>query len=174
MPQLRMQLEGVDKLEARLTKTMQGFKDTHLLFRRWVIILYASVKQNFAAGGRPTPWPPPKVRKGQPLRDTGRLMASVTGSGNYQEEHSATRHALTIGSNVVYANVHQEGIDKQVTIKSHSRTQTKAFGRAIAPRRVQVRAHSRQMRIPPRPFLLMQEADKAALLEEARKFYFGE
>jgi phage gpG-like protein len=167
-------LDGVAQLEARLTKTTQGFQDTHVLFRRWVIILYASVKQNFAAGGRPA-WPPLKVRKGRPLRDTGLLMGSVTGGADsiYKEEHSATRHALTIGTNKKYANVHQFGFDGTQQVPAHDRLQTKAFGRAIAPRRVQVRAHSRHMRIPPRPFLLMQEADKAALLEEARKFYFG-
>lgn len=47
------------------------------------------------------PWTPLKVRQGQPLRDTGRLMAAIT--------HEATNQYANIGTNTVYARIHQIG-----------------------------------------------------------------
>lgn len=46
-------------------------------------------------------WAPLKVRQGQPLRDTGRLMGSI----DYRVEQAA----VEIGTNVRYAPVHQFG-----------------------------------------------------------------
>ena len=37
-----------------------------------------TIQRNFTAGGRPTRWAPLKLRDGQPLRDTGRLMNSIS------------------------------------------------------------------------------------------------
>lgn len=48
-----------------------------------------------------TPWLPLKNRQGQPLRDTGRLMNSIT--------HRVTGNAVEIGTNVLYAPTHQFG-----------------------------------------------------------------
>lgn len=47
------------------------------------------------------PWAALKMRKGQPLRDTGRLQRSIT------SKPDAT--GVTIGTNVKYAKVHQFG-----------------------------------------------------------------
>jgi len=60
------------------------------------------VEQGFEAGQAPSgaPWAPVR-RGGQPLRDTGRLLASLTpkvGSGGF-----------VIETNVKYADVHQRG-----------------------------------------------------------------
>lgn len=59
----------------------------------------------------------------------------------------------TIGSNVVYAGVHEFGIDAQVTVRTHSRTITKIFGKSIDPRSSTVREHSRHMRFPARAYI---------------------
>lgn len=46
-------------------------------------------------------WQPLKVRRGQPLRDTGRLQRSFSGSSD--------PNGFKVGTDVVYANVHQFG-----------------------------------------------------------------
>lgn len=48
-----------------------------------------------------TPWLPLKLRKGQPLRDTGRLRNSITAQ--------ADDAGVTVGTNVRYAPTHQFG-----------------------------------------------------------------
>lgn len=55
------------------------------------------------------PWPPLKTRKGEPLRDTGRLMNSFSRQGN--------PNGFSISTRVAYADVHQYG----GTIKPHAR-----------------------------------------------------
>ena len=58
---------------------------------------------NFVDGSDPygTAWAHPIFRDGQPLRDTGRLMNSMT--------HRATAGGVAIGTNVEYAGTHQQG-----------------------------------------------------------------
>jgi phage gpG-like protein len=66
------------------------------------------VQLDFDAGVSPQgkPWEPPKRRPGgQPLRDDGHLMGSVTGP----EEMVVTKRGFEIGSNLIYAAVHQYG-----------------------------------------------------------------
>lgn len=71
-----------------------------------------SIRTNFASGGRPDKWPGLKVRAGQPLRDTGRLMNSL---GRH-----VSSDKVMVGTNVVYAAIHnfggQAGRGRKVTI----------------------------------------------------------
>ncbi len=105
------------------------------------------------------PWKPVKNRDGQPLRDTGRLMNSIT--------RKATGSEVRVGTNVVYAAVHHFGAKrgsfgtKEVTVKPHTRLINQVFGRPLTKaRKVNVRAHQRSMPmpwgdIPARPFMLV-------------------
>jgi phage gpG-like protein len=52
-----------------------------------------------------SPWKPLASRQGQPLRDTGRLMNSIT----RKTASSATPRGFTISTDVKYAPVHQHG-----------------------------------------------------------------
>ena len=52
------------------------------------------------------PWTKLKTRKGQPLRDTGRMLRSMT--------HVAMADGVDIGTNVAYAPYHQFGTDKGI------------------------------------------------------------
>ena len=187
-----MRLYGADALEERLTRTERGWRDVHPFFLRCTLIIYASVKQNFAAGGRPR-WPgilmsiiatrktinTPKHRMGELLRDSGRLMASVTSRDDgsvANETHGGNRHALEVGTNVKYANVQHFGFSGTVNqrVKEHERLQTKAWGRVIKnPQPVTVKAHSRtiQQNIAARPYLMMQPDDRQDFLVEAEKFW---
>ncbi len=93
----------------------------------------ALVEEGFEAGRAPdgAPWAPVK-RGGQPLRDTGRLLASLTprlsGSG------------FTIETNLVYAGVHQYGATITSKGKRSLGTPSKGFFGVTVT-------------VPPRPFL---------------------
>ena len=121
-----------------------------------------SIPLNFRAGGRPEKWKPSararkeiKGRTGQTLDDTGRLKGSIT----YRE----SAHDLKIGTNVVYARIHQLGgqVEGTFDVRRHVRTIRQAFGRAIAPKKVKVKAHRRTVdfTLPARPFLVVQDED---------------
>ncbi len=80
-----------------------------------LVALKADVKENFAGSHAPdgTPWTPlkfPRVRsKGQdhPLRDRGLLMASISAGEGHVE--SVDSHSFEVGTNLVYAAIHQHG-----------------------------------------------------------------
>lgn len=146
-------LTGMTELNDKLVRMQTRWKTMSAPFKQVALLVKASVQQNFAAGGRPTPWPGLTHRQGQPLRDTGRLMASVTTNALTRETHTATNHVLEIGTNLVYANVHQFGFSGVVQVKEHQRK-----GRPV-------KAHQRKMKIPARPFLLLQEEDKADIVQ---------
>lgn len=61
------------------------------------------VRLNFNDGTDPygNAWAHPVFRDGQPLRDTGRLMNSIT--------HQADASGVSVGTNVIYGATHQAG-----------------------------------------------------------------
>ncbi|MFQ5585468.1 MAG: phage virion morphogenesis protein [Thermodesulfobacteriota bacterium] len=66
-------------------------------------ILHRSIRRNFKVGGRPK-WKPSarvKAAGGVTLTDTGRLKNSMT--------VEARRDRVSVGTNVVYARIHQFG-----------------------------------------------------------------
>ena len=83
-------------------------------WRPVAVYLAAATKQRFASGVSPdgAPWAPlahPRPRGGTtPLRDTGLLMASVTGQGQGHVEQ-ATPQQLVWGTNLDRAALHQWG-----------------------------------------------------------------
>ena len=94
-----------------------------------------TIQRNFTAGGRPTRWAPLKLRDGQPLRDTGRLMNSISAQ-------PVGDRTVLVGTNVVYAAVHNFGAKKGAfgTVAC----QVKAHKRGSST----VRAHTRNAKIP--------------------------
>lgn len=74
------------------------------------IIVVSATTKNFQTGVGPNgqSWPPPKMRAGKPLYDTGVLMASVTASGA-GHTGGTTDTTLTWGTNLEYAQIHQYG-----------------------------------------------------------------
>lgn len=94
------------------------------------------------------PWAPLKYRKGQPLRDTGRLNRSITSV--------ADSNGVTIGTNVVYARAHQRGKSKPET-----RRITQAFGK---PLKFPVIVNVPNPNVPARRFMPLSEStDQVAL-----------
>jgi phage virion morphogenesis protein len=97
-----------------------------------------SIEENFRKGGRPVGWIPSKKAKGRTLIDTARLKNSIT--------YRAAPDSLTVGTNVIYARIHQLG--------------------GMAGR-------GRKTKIPARPFLVIQEADLTYLKKSLHDFLTG-
>ena len=143
-------------VESALKGLKKALKDLGPVRRDFAGRMEASVEDNFRAGGRPTRWKPSiraERKGGKTLIKTARLKNSITSRvrGEY----------IIIGSNVSYAKAHQKGVDAQVTQR------VRAHRRKPKNRRAHlVKAHTRRMhlRIPARPFLAVQPADKRYLL----------
>ena len=125
------------------------------------------------------PWEPShRARRegGQTLTDRGRLRASIV--------HRADAQGVDVGTNVVYAAIHQFG----GTVKRQARRQTLAFnktGGGFASRRstrrrrggfvaiafAEIGAHDVDM--PARPFLGVTEADRVSILNIVQRAIEG-
>ena len=147
-------------------------------------IVRSSIIRNFRAGGRFSPegkfgggsqlWEPSKrslEQSGQTLRDKGLLANSITVT--VKQIHGQL--LITASSNLPYARVHQYGINKMVQVKQHTRTLRKTskgtvYARGKRGQKLKkklaegitiftVNAHSRLMRLPARPYLVIQNED---------------
>lgn len=104
------------------------------------------VKQNWH-DTTPEPWKPrsrarrggQKRQNGAVLVDSGRLKRSI-------RVISANASRVVIGTDVPYAEIHNEGLDGQVNVRQHNRRSRK--GRIYT-----VRAHKRKVHMPQRRFL---------------------
>lgn len=153
--------EEVQKLLRRIADRL---KDTTPLMRIIGSIVRTSVVRNFELGGRPK-WDAlsPVTRKlrgadGPILRRQG-AAGGLMGSINIE----ATDGRVSVGTNKVYAAVHQFGAKagsfgrKSVSVRRHTR-------RSRRGNRYEVGAHTREMSmpwgdIPARPFMMLQEPE---------------
>lgn len=109
-------------------------------------------------------------------RMTGRLTLSISGKSDEsirEGQFIGGMFRLVFGSSTPYANVHEQGFSGTVSVPQHTRMITQAFGRSISPTSVTVRAHSKSMRIPKRPYLVPALNDKqdAIANEITRRVY---
>lgn len=88
---------------AKIRAMMAAGDQLEDLHKRIGAALVSNVQLGFKSGASPggQAWAPLKIRRGQPLRDTGRLRSSITAS--------ADGDGVTVGTNVNYAAVHQFG-----------------------------------------------------------------
>jgi len=142
----------------------------------------SAVSKFMRTGGTGAPIANNQRGPGTLRRRTGRLARSLTGARSAQTSASALRGApegvfdlsptqngvrLTYGSEVDYAAVHEYGTSQTVSVNQHTRRQTQAFGRELdEPQQVTVRAHSRQMNMPERPYLRPALKEKLGKVEE--------
>lgn len=130
------------RIDAKLEQVERALRDTaspaqiayalNALGRSLLTRIQLTFRQSTAPNG--SRWAPLKVRNGQPLRDTGRLYASITMKREERE--------VVVGTNVQYARVHQ-------------------FGAVIRPKRGKFLrfpagdgfAFARQVTVPARPFM---------------------
>lgn len=109
----------------------------------------------------------------QPLRDTGRLYASIV-SRTGDSAYFLTPGSLTMGSNLAYARIHQEGGDIERTTKAGSVRLRRIAGGKI---RFAKRRHKRAwdvayaggkdytIHIPARPFLVVTGEDEEQIAQ---------
>jgi phage gpG-like protein len=139
--------------------------DYHKPLKAIRVAAIADVKENFAGGHSPEGaiWAPLKwarLRAGNgssaPLRDTGKLMGSITGQGvGHVEQITGTE--LTIGTNLVNAAIHQYGgTIRPVNAKALAIPRTLDAFRAGSPRNF------------PRP-LFFGKGPKASYLAETQQ-----
>jgi phage gpG-like protein len=59
-----------------------------------------------------------------------------------------------VGTNVSYGRAFELGFEGAVPVREFLRTQVKAWGKDITPKKVTVHAHTRKVKIPQRSFLV--------------------
>jgi phage gpG-like protein len=158
-------------------------------FEACVPIIHTSIVTNFRVGGRPGRWTPlseswtvkQRIKEGtyrtalgQPiLQRYGTLKASIG------QVRIITNNYLEYGTGLTKAKPLQEGRpprDAIVTVKSHHRRITQAWGRQISPKEILVREFRRRQhfgRLPARPFVLFQKQDVDLITEYASGFAFN-
>lgn len=163
-----------------LMELRQRSQDTTPAMRIIGEIVRTSVVKNFEAEGRPTPWKKSKraiKEGGRTLTKRGRLMNSITAK--------AGRDSVDIGTNVIYARIHQLGgaikhpARERVLHFSQVNRGKMTFGRpgtgdlfakrSKARYAMKVAGQAYTITMPKREFLLVQSADwteiRAALEE---------
>lgn len=141
--------------------------------KKAAIVLMRSAGRQFTVGGIPrwkalsdTTVERRRKKSNVPLRDTDHLMRSWSGRGG-QGIRDVKKFSVFVGSNLVYAGVHQYG-RKSMTghVPEYSRTISTAFGRKIQSKLVTVHAHSVQLPdIPKRPVrILPQDVEDVKLI----------
>ena len=132
-------------------------------------IVRTSIVRNFEKEGRPKRWKKhsktTENRRGKGatiLRAESHLMNSI--------HHKAHKNSVVIGTDRVYAAIHQFGAEKGAFGTLSVVQQVKAHIRKIRGKRQKVRAHQRTRKmsvpwgdIPARPFLLVQKDDWAEI-----------
>lgn len=110
-------------------------------------VLVNRIRLGFKLGASPfgSPWAALKIRRGQPLRDTGRLQRSIVANADAQ--------GVTIGTNVRYASVHQFG----ATIRPRQAR------RLVFPGPNGRLIFAKQVTVPSRPFLPLLDRNTAQL-----------
>lgn len=164
---------GVQKL---LQKVRERVKNMRPVFNVIGEIAHGSIQENFEVGGRPAKWKPlSPVTIAQRKRQgkwPGRILVRMGVAGGLfgAISHKAFRDRTELSANKPYATTQHFGAEKgefgtvTAQIPEHVRRITQAFGKAIEPRDVTVRAHTREMQIPwgdipARPFMVIQEED---------------
>lgn len=117
-------------------------------------MLVTSTQMRFEQGEDPdgAPWPPSLraiIEGGQTLIDSGRLRDSIT--------HQAGPDHVDVGSNVIYAAIHQLG--GRVEAKSKPFLVFELGGRTI---------FTKAVNIPARPYLGVSEGDRQEIVEILR------
>lgn len=99
---------------------------------------------------------------GKTLTDSARLKSSIA--------YEADGKSIRVGTNVIYARIHQEGFSGTQRVGTHKRSMSMAFGLKLpSPIEVIVPAFERSMKMPVRAFLGFgpeDESDARALVTE--------
>ncbi len=161
--QITIQLKD-DQVNRLLSSVTKKLNDLTPLMRQIAGIMHDAVEENFAQGGRPKWKPSARALRegGKTLQDTGRLAASITSR--------ATGNQAMVGTNVVYAAIHQfGGKTSPHVIKPKTK---KALFWPGARHPVKSVNHPGST-IPARPFLSLTEDDWQEIREKSAKYLTG-
>jgi phage virion morphogenesis protein len=181
MTGVRMQLTGQDAALSELDGYIQRARDPRGLFENIGLSLVTSTQHRFEDGHGPdgSPWPPSirvLAHGGKTLIESARLMRSIT--------YQAATTGVEVGTNVIYAAIHQlGGIIRQlaraasVHFKTSKRTGKRLPGfrkasRADEHREVTIGA--REIHMPARPFIGLDEHDDVEIIRLSEEWLAGE
>ncbi|MEZ5709723.1 MAG: phage virion morphogenesis protein [Blastomonas sp.] len=165
---INVAVAGEARIEQRLHALAASFGDLFDLMDGIGLYLESATDERFDKEIAPdgSKWEPSQrvlEQGGKTLTKTPRLRPSVT--------HLASRDEVEVGTNVKYAPPHQSGIDEQVSVKAHERTIYQAFGRPLpGGLNVSVGAFTRQMTMPQREFLGVNDDDEAEIMLQAEEY----
>lgn len=142
---IRVDMSGLGRASRAFNELLARAEPTEPMMDEIGSMLVASTQARFESGRGPggEPWKDTH-RGGQILTDSGRLRDSIT--------HQASGAEVRVGSNVIYAAVHQFG----ATIKPKS-------ARALAFNIGSQLIFARQVTIPARPYLGVDAGDEAEI-----------
>ena len=162
---LEFKLED-EQLMGELSRLASGIADTTPLMRAISQTLMDQTEENFARQGRPA-WLGIKPRSGREggkiLQDSGRLAASIT--PDYGPDYAK------VGTNVVYAAIHQLGGKTKPHAIHAKRAKALAFGGVFRKS-----VNHPGSNIPARPFLpitaagSLQPEAESAILEDVQHY----
>jgi phage virion morphogenesis protein len=148
MTGVRMELKGSEEALGILSETISRTEDAKGLFDAIGMALVTSTQKRFEdeAGPDGNPWPD-SLRKtllgGRTLTETARLVQSIT--------HEASDARVAVGTNVIYAAIHQVG--GTIKAKTEKGLRFRSPGNGGWVRRNEVT-------MPARPFLGLDEEDR--------------
>jgi len=161
---LTLQMKGDKELKALLKRMQEKAKDLSPPLKSIKMGLIASIDRNFREEGRPDKWqslsPATLARRRKAgagakiLQDTGRLKMSITA---YSDKTMAKA-----GTNVPYAAIHQYGGTIKIPPMIIRPKNVKALHFFMDGKEVFckfARLPERNVRIPARPFMLIQDED---------------
>ena len=156
MFQIRVRIDDALTQE-HLKRVAEAIEDRRSLMREEARIMHGEIEANFRAGGRPTRWEVSegaKKRGGKTLIKSGQLVGSVS-----EESDNSSAH---VGTNKAYGPAQHFGFFGEVSVRAHMRRvksrdvytgKKKTTSGAEA-----VRAHTRKMYLPARPFMVIPES----------------
>jgi len=180
MTGVRMQLAGQDAALSELDGIILRARNPRGMFESIGLSLVTSTQHRFEESQGPdgSPWPP-SIRAlatgGKTLIESARLMRSIS--------YQASDSGVEVGTNVIYAAIHQFGGDINQPARSgtvHFKTSKKTgkrlpgfrkASRADEHRDVSIGAHTVHM--PARPFIGLDDDDDREILRIAEEWLAG-
>lgn len=158
-----IRISGRDQAFATLSDVAARTSNPLGLWQAIGVTVEASVQERFLAESGPDAqvWPKslrPKLEGGKTLTDSARLMQSITSN--------ATSDGVEIGTNVLYAAIHQFG--GTITAKTE-----KGLRFAIGKGKDKRWAVKKSVTIPARPFLGIDNSDETQILDIATRWLEG-
>ncbi|NBB51500.1 phage virion morphogenesis protein [Rhizobium sp. CRIBSB] len=161
-----IQIDPADR--ANLDRAIERIGDARPLMERIGGIGEDAAGRTFKTQSGPDgkPWKPSiraQLQGTATLIQGGRLRDSIVSKVSADQ--------VEVGTNVIYAAIHQFGMAGSVQVRAHNRLIRQAFGRPLRAGVYQtVAAFSRKVATPARPFLGVNDQDRGAIARAVQRF----